>query len=181
MLGSFGGASKHYKERVARNLQALHNLTLEEFCKFTNCGGASDFQLHYFRLCVGYVRLPPPSKSNCICGHRITDVRFVSNADHTQFVVVGNCCIHRFLSEPYRTCGKCGARHKNRKDNLCNACRERMKKEERLEKLPKCEDCGAPHMNRVVNRCKECRQGKCDKCGRPCGSAYKTCYACSRA
>ena len=66
---------------------------------------------------------PPDDVSWCVCGHRIVENCYLRNPKTGDIIVLGSCCIKRYLPNAGRTCGKCGVRHRNRKDDLCNKCR----------------------------------------------------------
>ena len=38
-------------------------------------------------------------------------------------IVIGNCCIKRFMKKSGRTCSVCEAPHRNIKTNYCNRCK----------------------------------------------------------
>jgi hypothetical protein len=67
--------------------------------------------------------------SNCVCEHPIKNNCFIfdtrkKQSDKSAYINVGNCCIKRFMKNSGRTCGVCKKGHKNRKDNICNLCRD---------------------------------------------------------
>jgi hypothetical protein len=70
--------------------------------------------------------LPPPT-DRCVCKHTIRENCFLKHKPTGQLIVVGNCCIKRYVPSCGRTCEKCGNPHKNRKDNLCKRCRNNEK------------------------------------------------------
>jgi len=98
-----------------------YELEYDDFCKnWYYIGGSTGSHLKYFKLRCPNDELPE-IKTNCICGHRIKTNCFVSNGEYV--LSLGNCCIFRFVPKHYRTCEICFERHRNRKDNKCNACR----------------------------------------------------------
>ena len=88
----------------------------------------------------------------CKCNQDIVENCYIYNKKKEQFCVLGNCCIKRFMREEDsgRSCGKCGKRHQNRKDNLCDECRKEAS-------MKRCSDCTMPHKNRTDNMCNTCR------------------------
>tara|TARA_R110000803_G_scaffold101228_1_gene169152 strand:+ start:613 stop:1017 length:405 start_codon:yes stop_codon:yes gene_type:complete len=79
---------------------------------------------NYFNLrWPGRVNNPPKHKKKCICEHAIQENCYIFNTETKKIKVIGNCCIDKF-DLGGRTCGQCGAIHKNRKDNYCNDCRK---------------------------------------------------------
>ena len=41
-----------------------------------------------------------------------------------EIIVLGNCCIKKFIPSSGRTCEECDEPHRNRKHNICNSCLE---------------------------------------------------------
>ena len=117
--------STELSKRFMNGLQA-YNLSYEMIEKgdFKYCGGREKRHLNYFKVCFPDKKVPdnlPEYRDTCICGHRIRENCYIT--DGSQILVLGNCCIRRFVPKCGRTCEKCGASHKNRKNNLCNDCR----------------------------------------------------------
>jgi hypothetical protein len=95
-------------------------------------GGDACRHRKYYELVYGVE--PQHEKANyCICGHHIRDNCYLCHIPTDTLVIVGNCCIKRFIpkDKQNRTCGKCGEPHRNRCKNLCNNC------------FPKCKRCRA--------------------------------------
>ena len=65
----------------------------------------------------------PATTNKCICEHKIIGNCYITNGE--RLLVLGNCCIKKFVPDSGRTCDKCGNKHKNRKINRCNTCREK--------------------------------------------------------
>jgi hypothetical protein len=70
-------------------------------------------------------------EERCVCNTPIKQQCYIINRDTKEVVVLGNCCIEK-LRLSGRTCSRCHAKHRNRKDNLCNDCRVIVKKQEEL-------------------------------------------------
>lgn len=158
---------KNYLDRLNTEFIAICNLSLEEVKKqYKYCGGSEEKSSHekYFKLCFPN-KLKPESKTNCLCGHKIKHNCYITTNDlsYDKIVVLGNCCIKRFITKIGRTCEKCGNPHKNKTDNLCNNCRLR------------CEGCQKVVNRLYNNRCKDCR--KCIDCNSP-SNGYPRCYFC---
>ena len=80
---------------------------------------------NYFKSVYKHGSLPE-DKSYCICETKIKQNCYLADKRNPNvIVIVGNCCIKRFVSEDNagRTCRKCEAPHVNRKYNLCNQCK----------------------------------------------------------
>ena len=86
------------------------------------CGGDYGAHLRYFRLTNPNMTIHElePQKS-CVCGHKIRRNCYISKDEN--ILVLGSCCIRRFMKNSTRTCSNCGAKHKNRKYDLCNKCK----------------------------------------------------------
>jgi hypothetical protein len=99
-----------------------YGLTYEEIknSNWKYCGGRTGHHLKYFKLCCKDDDLPD-IVNECVCGHIIKENCYIT--DGHQILVLGNCCIKKFISKSSRTCEDCGDPHKNRKVNKCNNCR----------------------------------------------------------
>ena len=101
----------------------------------------------------------PPHLEKCVCDHDICYNCYIVDKAKTKMIVIGSCCINSFMPEGKkgRTCGVCGKSHKNRKDNMCNDCKN-------VPKIVKtCLICGKTHRNRIINKCNNCRFN-CSRC-----------------
>jgi len=83
-------------------------------------GGDYDRHLRYYKLCSGGEELPEHNPY-CVCGQKIKRNCYLTKDD--QILVLGNCCIKRFVHNSGRTCSVCGLAHLNRKTNFCNMCK----------------------------------------------------------
>lgn len=106
------------------------------FKDFYYAGGTNKSRNDYFtKRFIGLEGHEPEHKDRCECTHPIKQncyIEYMPNKQRCnppQLFVVGNCCIKRFLPLDNRgkTCDNCFEPHKNRKDNLCNDCREYKK------------------------------------------------------
>jgi hypothetical protein len=126
-------------------IEGLENygLTYEEIenSKWKYCGGNKGRHLKYYKLCYPTGDLPQQT-NECICGHHIDENCYIT--DEESLLILGNCCIKKFIKKSSRSCDDCGNPHKNRKINKCNNCRMGI-----------CEKCGI--------RC-DYRYKKCYKC-----------------
>ena len=87
----------------------------------------------------------PEHTDRCVCDHFIQENCYITN--DTDMIVVGNCCIKKFVNKSGRTCDKCGEPHKNRVVNRCNLCRQGC-----------CDSCGR-NINSRYKNCYRCRRG----------------------
>jgi len=78
-----------------------------------------------------------PHDDRCVCNHKIFQNCYIYNTKTDEFRVIGNCCIKKFNLQG-KTCSRCKAPHKNRKDNYCKDCRVIIKKEEEKKMLCAC-------------------------------------------
>jgi hypothetical protein len=105
-----------------------YNLSYEDIknSDWKYCGGDRGRHANYFKL-VFPSNLFNINKINhethCICGHPIVENCYITN-EESEILVLGNCCIKKFIPMCTRTCEKCKLPHKNRKDNKCNNCRK---------------------------------------------------------
>jgi hypothetical protein len=172
-----------------------HGLTLEEVSQgWKYCGGnGQQRHIRYWETFNNGKRLPfPPREHHCVCNHDIVENCYITDGNG-RILVVGNCCIKRFIERSGRTCEICGTPHKNRnvnkckdcrlgrcdkcgdscsnKSNICHPCKKGLKRE--------CENCCKLHLNQIVNRCDMCRIGVCDECGKKCRPCFEKCYTCA--
>lgn len=119
-------------ELTAKFIKGLENygLTYEEIenSGWKYCGGNRGCHFNYFKLSCPDDDLPEPT-NECICGHNIEENCYITDGE--KILVLGNCCIKKFIKKSSRTCEQCGKPHKNRKVNKCNKCRTGI-----------CERCG---------------------------------------
>ena len=127
-------------------------LTLSDVAAdFIWIGGSDGRHAKYFKL--KYPDEPHPSHSDyCVCGHQIVENCYIRSTVSGQTLIVGNCCVKRYVPSAGRTCKECGAEHKNRVIDMCNVCRPKLRKCKKV-----CERCAAPHQNRKDNLCSDCR------------------------
>jgi len=171
-----------YFKRFCENLEAL-GLTYEEVERdYKYSGGNLDEEGYetrhsrYFDLC--FPRDPFPDKINkCMCDHPIVENCFISkDFDINTILIVGNCCIKRFVKSSSRTCVNCNKSHKNRTTNYCNECKECFKRGYNK----KCVSCNS--LNKSLSKtkkCESCLKGFCLNCNKKVDPKYKFCYSCN--
>lgn len=132
-------------DRFIRGLEE-YGLSYDEIenGKWRYCGGASGSHLKYYKLCYKDQELPE-LVDECICGHRIIDNCYIT--DGNEILILGSCCIKKFIPDSSRTCERCGEPHKNRKVNRCNLCRKGV-----------CDGCGIK-CNDKYKQCYKCTFG----------------------
>jgi len=135
-----------------------YNLTMKDMNDFVYRGGDNGSHYKYYKL-LYKTDITFPHKDSCICGHYIKNNCYISNGN--QLLTLGNCCIKRFIpkEKQRRTCECCGCSHKNRKNNLCNICRESLKKSIQFKnyKLVNiCIECGININNTKYPYCSYC-------------------------
>jgi len=100
-----------------------YNLTYDEVKKWKYMGGnRTPRHRHWWTLSCPDEPFPEPV-SECVCGHKIVENCYITNEKETEILILGNCCINRFIPKCSRTCSKCGSPHKNRTTTECNNCR----------------------------------------------------------
>ncbi|CCV01994.1 hypothetical protein IIV22A_150R [Invertebrate iridescent virus 22] len=68
-----------------------------------------------------------PHSNKCICTHDIEENCYIKNVINEQILIVGNCCINKFLNiDTSKKCERCNEPHKNKKNNYCNTCRQTL-------------------------------------------------------
>ena len=121
---------RKWREKIEKHLMNDYGISVEEFIEnFKYCGGDTGSHFNYWNMINCLDKDTPFHKDNCICDHFIYENCYaVDKRDKNKIVVLGNCCIKRFLgNNAGRTCEKCGKKHKNRKNNLCKECRNNEK------------------------------------------------------
>ena len=163
-------------------------------CNHCDATGTKAHQ-NYFKIIFPDDVVPEHVKK-CICGIKIKENCYIQCEEG--LIIVGNECINRFIQNSdkgRRTCGFCGDRHRNRKDNYCNTCRkkieeERIKKErirKEKEQEMRCIMCNKMKKSDKYATCYSCYKHKLDNlgpewfcnCGKKKGkSSYRTCWYC---
>ncbi len=67
----------------------------------------------------------PDAKAICVCDHDIEDNCYLQHKATREIVIVGSCCVRRFLPKGdarLLRCALCEEPHRNLRHNLCNAC-----------------------------------------------------------
>lgn len=155
-------------------------------------GGDQGRHLRYFHLAHGEA-IPPPTEYECKCGQRIIRNCYITDADNTRFVVVGSCCIKRFMTPESqgRTCERCGHSHKNIKVNRCNDCRcicdkcEKFKPKDGLcwecdSKTHLCAGGCGKTIKKHFDKCLDCIGVRgCAECGAETSALYDLCPKCA--
>jgi hypothetical protein len=155
---------------------ALRNMTGDDTLEnYIYSGGKDPSKEEYFFKKNPNARQLPEEKDNCICGHHIKENCYIKHIITGTVIVVGNCCIKKYLPEENRnkTCSKCNKAHRNRNFDMCNNCR------------PTCIDCskysvinycGTCSINMGDNKCNNCiRSNTCNDC---IFTHYKKCINC---
>ena len=98
----------------------------------------------------------PEYKTSCVCDTVIIYNHFVANRARDRVIVVGKCCIDKFLGPNRKRCEVCYNPHRKRGRNLCDAC---------IKKHGVCSDC---HENlewgdryRDEGLCVPCKDDRC--------------------
>ena len=138
-----------------------YQLTREEVAGWIYCGGNKGARRKYFHQIWGNDMKIPHVKNKCICGHPIQENCYITgeqpdkwsptHLDRLEYpsryplpiLILGNCCVKRFITEPGKTCELCYKSHRNRVVNRCNECRE-----------GRCDDCGGPAYYRKCDGCR---------------------------
>ena len=127
-------------------------------CTYKYSGGSNGDKRHenYFFKCMPTASVPELVEE-CLCGHAIKENCYITkDFDISTLLILGNCCIKKFIDKSTRTCEICYKPHRNRSHNFCNDC-----KKEYL----KCVGCKKYKKMRKDDRvCYECRLRPCIQC-----------------
>ena len=114
----------YVSKRFEQGMKQIYDIEVDELAtNWKYCGGEKGSNLCYFRMCHPKTNLPKHVKV-CPCGCEIDENYFIT--DGVDFISLGKCCIRFILAHQGRICDKCGARHRNRRDNICNLCRSKF-------------------------------------------------------
>ena len=164
-----------YFKNFCKNLEAL-GLTYEEVKQdYKYSGGSKGSHRNYFDLCFsGDI---PEKVLECLCEHPIKDNCYLSkDFDYDSILIVGNCCIKKFIDKSSRTCFHCDAPHKNRTMNYCNDCKEYIIR----GYTKKCSSCNSLSKSlSKSNKCHRCSEGSCFECNKKIDPKFKKCYSCN--
>ena len=141
--------------------------------EWSYAGGNYESLENYFLVLhnsIGFQR--PKHKHKCICGNPIEKQAYIRK--NLEGLVIGSCCIKKFIPTGMsRTCEKCKRIHQNRKDNLCNSCRNCVKK---------CIQCKEILTNDKFKMCFTCnskiKKHHCLNCKQLCNEKYLFCWKC---
>lgn len=92
-------------------------------------GGDYDSHLNYFNLIfkknISYIQ----KSKQCVCKVKIIHNCYITkNNDIDTLIIIGNCCIKRFMKYTGRTCDDCDEPHRNSSMNKCNECKKKYRK-----------------------------------------------------
>ena len=139
------------------------------------CGHRNDNGVEYdagrlFRYYFPREEFPEFSKS-CVCRQRLL-VRNDWITDSKEVLIIGQCCKDMFIVNRLKTCLICKQSHRNRSDNYCNECRDKIKREKVMCR------CGNKKKE-FESECQDCYilSEKC-KCGKKKRGGFKQCYNC---
>ena len=120
-----------------------YNITYDEIINsgWKYIGGDSGADLRYFKLCCKG-REMPKHEDYCVCGHAIKNNCYINHGE--QILILGNCCVKKFIPQSSRTCESCNKTHKNRIINKFNDCRKGF-----------CDICGI-RVNEKYKKCFTC-------------------------
>jgi hypothetical protein len=155
-----------------KNGLAIYGLDIDDVVNnWKYAGGDEGRHLNYWHLLQKkHPFLMPAKQQQCICSTHIKEQCFIANPDFTQLLVVGNCCIKKFLKDSGRTCEHCKKAHKNRLYNRCNDCKNL------------CNECNIVSINsKYTTTCYSCKckkNKKCIECNKPV-NGFLRCFNCN--
>ena len=131
-------------ELTTRFIQGLTNYDIpydEITNKWKYCGGNRGRHFNYYKLCWKGRKLPGLT-NKCVCDHDIRENCYITDGE--SILILGNCCIKKFIPKSTRTCERCGAPHRARIVNRCDRCR-----------LGTCDICNNP-CDSIYTKCYRC-------------------------
>ncbi len=113
----------------------------------------------------------PEFSNSCVCRQKLL-VRNDWITNGIEVLIIGQCCKDMFIINRLKTCLICKQSHRNRTDNYCNNCRDKIKS----EKMTCC--CGNKKKD-FESECQDCYilSEKCN-CGKNKKRGFKQCYGC---
>jgi len=121
-------------------------------------GGSNGDKRHenYFFKCMPAASVPELVEE-CLCGHAIKENCYITkDFDINTILILGNCCIKKFIDKSSRTCEICNRPHRNRSHNFCNDCKK---------DYIKCKKCKIYcKIEKGFNVCEPCKNKACLGC-----------------
>jgi len=116
-----------YQKKFYSNLKEKYGVEKVHLQWYVYRGGDTGRHKNYKTKTCGDLTIIP-HQNYCICGHKIKENCYMklNNTDLSfapEYLVLGNCCIKKYMPNKSRLCQRCGEPHKNRKDNFCGDCR----------------------------------------------------------
>ena len=148
--------------RFANGLKE-YGLTIEDMDNWWYCGSSSSRDggtRHYLNT---FPNAPfPKHKEHGICSQKITGNCYITNFEKTQVLIVGSCCIKKFLPKGHNRikCSNCNNVNTRRIGDTCKECSQ-GKCDYCLKKCSynktTCFDCSQnPESRPVINYCAAC-------------------------
>ena len=133
-------------ELTHKFIKGLKNngLTYDEVKDWSYCGGNKGRHLNYFKICCKNEDLPG-WQCECVCGHPIIENCYIQDKKKEKKLILGNCCIEKFIDKCSRTCEICRKPHRSRIVNRCKDCRKGL-----------CDVCDKP-INKQYSKCYTCK------------------------
>lgn len=136
--------NKRIKEDIStcfkNGLWEKYEMKIEDLNNWKYSGGDKGRHKNYWKLVFGKLELPE-KEDKCVCGHKIKENCYITNKENTELIVIGNCCIKRFMKNSGKTCEECGKPHKNRLVNKCNDCRGCLRCGKECSPYKYCTEC----------------------------------------
>ena len=148
-----------------------YDLTIDDIQNndYRYVGGDTGRHLNYWKMKIN-TKLPN-HENRCVCNKKIKENCYIRDK-YGDILVLGNCCIKKFIKKSTRTCDKCGEPHRNRIVDRCKKCRKGV-----------CDNCGKKCDLRY-KKCYDCesghKEGFCDDCDKKCDYKYRKWYDCNQ-
>lgn len=115
--------SKMVRSELIRKLSTSPKYLPPFLFEWTYAGGDRGSHLSWYKTAFfdrNFTHRPIPQRI-CICSHEIIENCYIYNKVNHIMIVVGNCCIKKFLAHK-RTCNVCQLPHQRRKFACCKEC-----------------------------------------------------------
>ena len=123
-------SEKFIRGKFIRGLRP-YGLSYKDVKKWKYCGGNKGRHLTKFRISCRGEDLPSVSEE-CVCGKKITENLYITDAKDENILVLGPCCIKLYDVPKWRRhCTKCGKWQTSVTGNLCKPCNSKLVKNQK--------------------------------------------------
>jgi hypothetical protein len=165
-----------HKEKICTELKKLRETKESIINDYIYCGGNSGEDLDYFNKNsngLNIVELCDVDKCDT-CNQKISNILLLSNKNDECLRICKKCCdfFGKMPKKSQGICEDCGSEHRNRSDNYCNECRQKMycikcRKKDICDTNGHCKDCVEKYIF-----CKDCKYNTVTQKGYLCSPCY---------